>query len=316
MSTPHDAERIRDEAAYWFTRRNGQDLSPEEHARFTAWLDADEQHRHEYAVLDGVWNAADLIPAARLRRLCEDPRPAGHRRFVQLAAATVAAVALGLGWMLLPATEYRETLQTRVGERQDVTLPDGSVVQLNSLTRLVIHYQADRRSVELQRGEALFSVSHDPDKPFVVLAGSGQVMVTGTRFDVLRAGGEVHVAVESGTVQVSGKAAGQPVILTAGKGTHIDDQGLVAPAQAIDLQAVVAWREGKLVFDNATLAEVAVQVSRYREQPLHVDPAVAGLRFSSVFRLDDTDALLSALPRLLPVQIRRRADGSSEIIPF
>lgn len=317
MKAPCDSDQVRDEAAYWFTRRNEQDFSAEEQARFAAWLDAHEQHRHEYELLDGLWNVADLIPAARLRQLCEEKRPSSRRRFIQLAAAaTVAGAVLGMSWLLLPAADYRETLQTRVGERQEATLPDGSTVQLNSRTRLVIHYQADRRVVELQTGEALFSVSRDPERPFVVDAGPGQVTVTGTRFDVLHEGGEVRVAVESGTVQVTGDTADQPVILTAGKGTYIDTQGRVAEAQAINLQAIVAWREGKLVFDNATLAEVVAQVSRYRERPLHVDPALAHLRFSSVFRSDDTDTLLNALPRLLPVKIHTLPDGSNEIIPL
>jgi len=316
MSSARDATRVRDEAAAWFARRNGQDISADDQARFAAWLAADEQHRHEYELLDGLWAAADLIPPARLRRLSDAPRPGSRRRFVQLAAATVAAMALGLGWVLLPAADYHGTLQTRAGERQDVTLPDGSVVQLNSLTQLVIHYQSDRRAVELQRGEALFSVSHDPSRPFMVTAGPAQVRVTGTRFDVLHEGREVRVAVESGTVQVTGKATEQPVVLSAGTGTRIDNRGQVAPAQAINLNAVMAWREGKLVFDNATLAEVAAQVSRYREQPLHVDPTLANLRLSSVLRTDDTDSLLSALPHLLPVRVRLRADGSSEIIPI
>ncbi|CAD5109963.1 FecR family protein [Zestomonas carbonaria] len=317
MKAPRSPDPVRDESAYWFARRRERDFSAEEQARFAAWLDAHERHRQEYELLDGLWTAADLIPAARLRQLCEEKRPSSRRRFVQLAAAaTVAGVALGLGWLLYPSGDYRETLQTRVGERQEVTLPDGSVVQLNSRTRLEIHYREGRRSVELQTGEALFSVSRDPARPFVIDAGPGQVTVTGTRFDVLHEGGEVRVAVESGTVQVAGKAADQPVILTAGKGTRVDGQGRVAPARDVNLQAIVSWRDGKLVFDNATLAEVAAQVSRYREQPLRVDPSLANLRFSSVFSSDDTDTLLSALPRLLPVQVRTLPDGSSEIIPL
>lgn len=316
MSVADDEARVRDEAAYWFARRNEPDTSSEELARFAAWLDADEQHRREYDVLDELWSAADLIPAARLRHLSAEPRPTSRRRFVPFAAAaTVVGAALGMTWLLLPATDYRATLQTALGERQDITLPDGSVVQLNSRTRLVIHYQADRRSVELQSGEALFSVSRDPARPFVVDAGPGQITVTGTRFDVLHEGGDVRVAVESGTVQVAGNAAARTVQLTAGTGTRIDARGQVAEPSAVNLNAIVAWRDGKLVFDDAPLSDVAAEVSRYRDKALRVDPSLAHLRFSSVFRSDNTDALLSALPRLLPVQVRSLPDGSSEIIP-
>ena len=67
--------------------------------------------------------------------------------------------------------------------------------------------------------------------------------------------------------------------------------------------------------DLARRGEVAAEVSRYRQQPLHVtDPAVARLRLTSVFKTADTDALLKALPRILPVAINTRADGSQEIV--
>ena len=75
------------------------------------------------------------------------------------------------------------------------------------------------------------------------------------------------------------------------------------------------WRDGRLVFNGASLAEVAREVSRYRAQPLRVgSPEVAKMRLTSVFRVDDTNALLMALPHLLPVKVRTLADGSSEII--
>ena len=84
---------------------------------------------------------------------------------------------------------------------------------------------------------------------------------------------------------------------------------------AVNTQSLTAWRKGQLVFNDATLGEVAEEVSRYRAQPLHVStPALAQLRLSSVFKTDDTDALLKALPKILPVAINTRADGSQEII--
>ena len=69
------------------------------------------------------------------------------------------------------------------------------------------------------------------------------------------------------------------------------------------------------MFDNATLAEVVAEVSRYRTEPLRVAPGkVAQLRLSSTFSSDDTDALLRALPSILPVAIKAHEDGSREII--
>ena len=198
-----------------------------------------------------------------------------------------------------------------------MALPDGSVIDLNSRSRLQVHYEEDRRLIELSEGEAMFSVEHDSSRPFVVEAGSGKITVTGTRFDVRRDVTQTRVAVEQGTVKVQGHDApdNEFINLTAGLGTHVDAQGKVAAAYAVNPAELTAWRGGKLVFNNARLSEVAAEVSRYREQPLTVsNPDVANLRLTSVFKSADTDALLKALPSILPVAIRTLADGSQEII--
>jgi transmembrane sensor len=123
--------------------------------------------------------------------------------------------------------------------------------------------------------------------------------------------------VEQGTVKVQGRGApdNEFINLTAGFGTRVDAQGTVATASAVNPAELTAWRSGKLVFNNTSLAEVAEEVSRYRENPLTVgNDKVGNLRLTSVFKSDNTDALLKALPSILPVAVRTLDDGSQEII--
>ena len=312
---------VRDDAARWFVRLQEPAVSADEQQRFDAWLNQHPQHRDEFQLLQGLWTAADLLPAPRLKALAET-RPARRERRPLLryaVAASVLAVALGLGLFsgLNHPGGYSAEFSTALGERKHVALPDGSVIDLNSRSRLQVHYEKDRRLIELSEGEAMFSVEHDSSRPFVVEAGSGKITVTGTRFDVRRDVTQTRVAVEQGTVKVQGHDApdNEFINLTAGLGTHVDAQGKVAAAYAVNPAELTAWRGGKLVFNNARLSEVAAEVSRYREQPLTVsNPGVANLRLTSVFKSDNTDALLKALPNILPVAIRTLADGSQEII--
>ncbi|WP_456026585.1 FecR family protein [Pseudomonas capeferrum] len=311
--------RARDEAAQWFVRLQEADLSSAEHQRFDAWRNERPEHQYEFDVLQGMWSAADLLPKARLQALCEAPVERPRRRAVvrYAVAASVVAIALGLGLFsgLDQPTPYSAQFSTRVGEHRQVALPDGSVMDLNSRSVVAVHYEKGRRGVEIKQGEAMFSVEHDTRRPFIVVAGAGQVTVTGTRFDVRRDDDQTRVVVEAGTVKVQGRSTDQRVTLTAGRGTHIDSQGQVAAAYAVNADELTAWRSGKLVFNNATLGEVAREVSRYREQPLRVSTAaVSNLRLTSVFNARDTDALLKALPRILPVALRSLPDGSQEII--
>jgi transmembrane sensor len=309
---------VRDDAARWFVRLQEPAMDLKEYRRFEAWLDEHPQHRDEFQLLQGLWTAADLVPAKRLQALCETP-PTHRRRspLVRYAvAASVAAVALGLGLfsgLNHPAT-YTAEFSTALGERRHVALPDGSVIDLNSRSRVQVRYEQDRRGVELTEGEAMFSVEHDSSRPFVVESGSGKVTVTGTRFDVRRDLSQTRVAVEQGTVKVQGQGP-DVVSLTAGLGTQINAQGQVAAAYAVNPAELTAWRSGKLVFNNASLSEVAAEVSRYRDKPLTVaNDNVGHLRLTSVFKSDNTDALLKALPSILPVAVRTLDDGSQEII--
>jgi transmembrane sensor len=312
---------VRDDAARWFVRLQEPAIEADEQQRFDAWLNEHPQHRDEFQLLQGLWSAADLLSAPRLEALAETPPNRRQRRPLlrYAVAASVLAVALGLGLFsgLNHPGGYRAEFATALGERKHVALPDGSVIDLNSRSRLQVRFEQDRRLIELSEGEAMFSVAHDTSRPFVVEAGSGKVTVTGTRFDVRRDVAQTRVAVEQGTVKVQGRDAAddQFISLSAGLGTHVDAQGQVAAAYAVNPAELTAWRSGKLVFNNASLSEVAAEVSRYREKPLTVaNPAVASLRLTSVFKSDNTDALLKALPSILPVAVRTLADGSQEII--
>ncbi|AZE66333.1 FecR family protein [Pseudomonas synxantha] len=311
--------RVRDEAAQWFVRLQDGPLNAEERQRFDAWQSQAPEHQYEIDVLQGLWGAADLLPQARLQALCDTPgEPPKHRAVLRYAvAASVVAIAVGLGLVsgVGQSKPYSAEFSTRLGEHRQVALPDGSVMDLNSRSVAAVRYEKGQRSVELKQGEAMFSVEHDARRPFVVVAGSGQVTVTGTRFNVRRDEDQTRVAVEAGTVKVQGRISDQAVTLTAGRGTHVDTQGQVAATYAVNPEELTAWRTGKLVFNNATLGEVAREVSRYREQPLRVSTAAVGnLRLTSVFKSSDTDALLKALPHILPVALRTLPDGSQEII--
>ncbi len=322
MMDNRESSTVRDEAATWFVRMQEAPLSAGQQAEFDAWRHQHPLHQEEFDLLQGLWSATDLLPRARLQALCESPPARAKRRPLlryALAAGVVAvAVALGLGLFsgLNHPAPYSATFVTVLGERRQVALPDGSIIDLDSRSRVRVNYQPDRRTVELEQGEAMFSVEHDSSRPFIVQAGVGKVTVTGTRFDVRRDPTQTRVVVEAGTVKVQGRDAGDAefVSVTAGLGTQVDAQGRVAAAQAVNAEELTAWRSGKLVFNNASLAEVVAQVSRYRDKPLSVaTPAVGNLRLTSVFKTNDTDALLKALPSILPVAVRSRADGSQEI---
>jgi transmembrane sensor len=323
MTTDRDcADTVRDDAAAWFALTSDRPLDAGEQARFDEWRARSPRHTEEYRALQQIWGAADQLSKERLQALLREdsptslPRKTAVLRYAVAASVVAVAVSAALWFGLNTANDYSGQFATAFGERKQVTLPDGSVVDLNSRTRMEVHFVRGQRQVLLSEGEAMFSVQHDASRPFVVEAGKGRVTVTGTRFDVRRDPAQTLIAVESGTVKVDGSEnSGDTVVLTAGLGSRVDGSGRVSPASAVNTAAIIAWRTGKLVFNDAPLSEVVEEVSRYRQRPLMVASGkTANLRLTSVFKADDTDALLRALPSILPVTVRTLGDGSQEII--
>ncbi|ALM82842.1 FecR family protein [Bordetella sp. N] len=330
----------RDAAAYWFARVRSDTMSAAERQQFEAWRHNDPAHDLEYRRAEGIWNAANLIPADRLRALMSDgaapttkpfqkeetrhhaapraPRP--NRRLVLglgLGGACAAAVAAGV-WLppLLEAPSFDQPFASGHGERRQVALPDDSVMELNTDTNVSVRMYRDRRLVELAAGEAAFTVSHNADRPFYVQAGATTVRVTGTRFDVRRDGDAVLVAVESGSVEVADgpwwrrdKAAltkGQSIRNRAGGGLNAMEQS--------DVASLLAWRQGRIVFRDTRLANAVAEINRYAPAPIRLDDAsLADIRVAGVFSVENTQAFLDLLPNIAAVQVRRQDDGSALI---
>ncbi|MET0322591.1 MAG: FecR domain-containing protein [Duganella sp.] len=328
------------QALDWFARRE-RALSPEEEQQFDAWLRADPAHGAALARWHGDWARLDALPdagIARLRRqLAADkaamaspaiPASPGRRHWLaglaafapRAALATVAVSAAGGGllawrrWQQQPL--YAADFRTARGQQQDVTLPDGSVLRLDTDTRVAVALYRERREVRLLNGQAVFRVQGDAARPFDVLAGAVRVTVVGTRFSVrhtpdIAGASDVQVAVEEGRVRVARASAtatdGAPTIeLGAGQRIAADADGQCGDISQVAAAGIAPWRDGRLTFDNAPLAQVLAEFGRYGGTGLRVtDPAVAALRVTGTFDPYRLENFRRVLPRVLPVTLRQ-----------
>lgn len=288
-----DLAAIQEEAASWFARLRGEQLNDRERAAFARWRQADPRHQREYAILEELWTlSAGLGPRAR-------PRP--RRRRLLGAAAGVAGMLLCAAWLGWATLAGR--IETAPGERQHLRLADGSELDLGPDTRLRVRQDGRQRQLELERGEILVAVAADPARPFEVLAGGGVVRDIGTRFAVRTDAGGTRVTVAEGRVEVELPALGlRSPVIGAGQQLEFDARGL-SPAHPVDATAALAWSRGQLLFDAAPLAQVVQELNRYRRQPIGpLDPALAHIRISGVFLLDDEAGMLRALEQVAPVR--------------
>jgi transmembrane sensor len=208
----------------------------------------------------------------------------------------------GLFW---PATEIYRTVK---GGHTTVTLAEGSTIELgpDSEVKVSLSLGWRTRTLRLERGEALFTVAHDPDRPFEVTASGGLIRDIGTVFDVNVDDGQVSVAVIEGAVGIILGAEGIPYHLDAGQRLSYRATGAVVSSGPANLEAVTAWRTGKLLFEDQPLAKVLSRISRYHDVEFDVtDPALAELKVSGAFEAKNLPVLLATIEATLPVKTKR-----------
>ena len=307
------AKEIDAAAAEWAARLDRGVLSPEEDARLEAWLAGDSRRAGAFGKARAVslyseraralgpqfdpqaFLAKDTFPAKSSLSKTKAFSPARRRMLWGTAAAAGIGGAVLAGYSL---TAAGEDYTTRRGEMRVVPLADGSVVNLNTESRIRVLYTAARRTIHLERGEALFDVAKDAARPFVVHAGDTQVTAVGTSFSVLRlADAPVQVLVSEGVVEVDGARsraavrlsanmrAVAPLIGTAADGVPVIRTAAVAP---VEIERAVAWREGRIAFEGQTLAEAVRDFQRYSDTRIVIDdPSIAGEEVTGLFQATD-----------------------------
>ncbi|HVR53518.1 MAG TPA: FecR domain-containing protein, partial [Pseudorhodoferax sp.] len=192
-----DDAGLRQTARDWFVRRQRGRWTSGEQQRFAAWLAADPRHAQALARCEAHWDQFEGMPAdlvQRMRRQLRQDQAAAQvaasaprRRFLRpaFALAGVAALAGGAGllaWQQLQAqAQWSQAFHTARGHQQELALPDGSQLRLDTATRVQLAFYRDRREVRLLEGQAFFSVQSEAGRPFLVQAGPVQVRVVGTR---------------------------------------------------------------------------------------------------------------------------------------
>jgi transmembrane sensor len=291
------------QAAEWVVRKDAGPLSPEDQAVLDAWLECDARHFGAYAKARAVFVHADRGKAFGSEYSPEQPGPGettAHtsarlpsRRHIVLgggiAAGFLAAAASPVILRLMAARSF----STRVGETQVIALEDGSIVTLNTNSRIDVHFSKERRDISLVRGEALFDVAKNKERPFIVEANGTTVRAVGTSFSVAALpGGPVQVLVREGEVEV--KRAAVPVAPPVRLKAY---NRAIAPADApIETAAVapseitraLSWRMGRVSFEGESLQAAAETFSRYSHIRIEIDdPEVAKQTVTGLFVSND-----------------------------
>jgi transmembrane sensor len=358
IQTLTPADDIEQQAADWLVRLDSDRApSPQELDALKEWMQRSPAHTAQLKRLTKYWHSANLLTELSVP-LPGRQRPDGllsnlRYQFEQLlthgrqASATLGvaftltfAVAMGLYFNSGAGVSGNGIYQTRIGEQNTITLIDGSVILLNTNSRLQVNYEHNQRDVVLMTGEAHFEVAKDPSRPFVVKAGEGMVRAVGTAFSVRINPEALKVTVTEGKVALrtvepqvldadntstentqlaNSEIAAPPVPPTKDRGYLVQgqsvdfqpqaDTGLGNPIQQLkqhDIEQQLAWRKGLLLFAGEPLAQVIDEVNRYTKLDIQIiDADIADLSIGGQFKVGETEAMLKVLETSFGIQVSR-----------
>ena len=294
------------EAARWLLRLSSGRATDADQRACELWRASKAEHEHAWQRAQRVNQRFGLIPSALGMATLNRPESSDRRRALKTLAALIVAGPIGwAAWRASPL-EWTADYRSATGEQRQVALADGSSLRLNTASAVDVLFDANLRLVRLRAGEiAVHAVAEGGahPRPFVVRTRQGDIDAQAARFCVRQDGQACRVSVQEGRVTL--RSGGAVVALAAGEQALLIDD---APPLAEPADPHAAdWTRGVLHASALRLDAFAAELGRYRAGILRCDPAVAGLRISGAFQLQDTDAVLAALPSTLPVRVRYRS---------
>jgi transmembrane sensor len=356
MTTHLDQTQISGEALDWFLSFQDSTYPRPSQQDFAEWLTRSPAHIQEYLNISCTWDLLEipdegnfeteaLTEAARERHESDNilrlpdrynsrkgtSRSRPLRLFSReswVAWAACALLAAGT-WLTYKNFHSSAEFATVVGEQHGVTLQDGSVVVLNTDSKVDVRWLANERHIDLVRGEARFQVARNPTRPFIVATSKAEVRAVGTVFNVRADQQSTQVAVLEGQVEVmplttartkvesdrwtSGQSVYPSIRLAAGERAAVTNNGIEANAGP-SIESVAAWTQRRLVFHDETLRTIVNEFNRYHTRPLVLDdPQLAALKISGAFDLNDPESLVAYLQTFETVRVERPFDGSEHL---
>lgn len=345
-----ESDPVFQSAADWLIRLQQPSLSLEETTEWQRWMNADPRHARAFERIEELWGKCATVqwparetPSTEATQDYDGSEPVTHwlarqtpatdgfraevssrgrTRAAWVITGAVALSAAAVLQMFVIDTSRATSFETPIGSNTTVTLADGSVIELAAHSRCEVRLDRANRSVTLLRGEALFHVTKDAQRPFRVRAGNADVEAVGTEFDVRRTADRVVVSVVEGRVMVQHLEPvipvswlnwtytnGEPVSVGAGNQASLNAAG-VEPQQAMaDAETTLSWRHGRLAFDREPLRDVIEDVNRYSTTPITLDDRRMGdILITGTVTASDIDGWLASLKAAFGLRAEHHSD--------
>jgi transmembrane sensor len=364
---------IIEEASHWAMLLDEGDLNTEQKHEFTHWLLKGQVHVDEFlqacaifdvlsdidrkkeisidSLLESINTSESKITTIHIdknisTKVVKNKRPSKKwtaRKWLAMAASIVIGVftfyQLNPAALIgedIPSLQFKNKYTTVLGEQRSVTLVDGSIVYLNTLTNIKIDYTKQFRNIHLYQGEAIFKVAHDPKKPFRVWVNGTMFEALGTEFNVRNNQGKIELTVIAGEVALTKNAVknqniainrntirlqeytemvfplDKTLIVSIGQQATVQMNGLVTTEIKADLDKKTSWKAREMIFNNDRLEDVIYEFNRYNALQITIDSSsLSSMAITGVFETNDPLSLLKFLESAGKARIQR--DSSHKI---
>ncbi|MCW2100031.1 UNVERIFIED_ORG: FecR family protein [Pseudomonas psychrophila] len=311
MNIENQHDDVIDNATRWIVLLRSGHASEADWQAYRQWRAQDLRHEQLCAQLEtrlGVFKVpiAQGVSGKVLQQALTTP--VTSRRKLLQGALACTGVALGASLLVSQRTalgELTADVSTGTAERRTVSLPDGSELFLNAKSAVDLDFSGPHRIVRLLDGELRVKVAFNPATPFQLVTPQALIHVLGSDLTVREREGQGLVVALKGALQIARQGL-ETLQLQTGHEVSYDRYGF-SPVRLMSLGAA-AWVDGLLEVRDVPLAQIIEALRPYRGGVLRIDPAVAELRVSGMFRLDKTEQVLDTLARTLPIQVLRRSD--------
>jgi transmembrane sensor len=309
-----------DEAADWIDRLDELDAGGRR--ELATWLNASSANAAAFELMRRTITDTALLQAAERARAAASAAPAeapasrsttpprrrpaafGFGLLAASLAGLIVLVAIGFEVASRPGAERPLVLATAIGARSDYGLSDRSVVHLNADSQISVRYSPAARDLTLQKGDALFDVAKNPDRPFNVMAGAATVTAVGTSFEVDRLGDAVEVRVFEGVVRIAPHVAA-PQLVRKGEWLRLAGDGQTVGGR-FESDGYQSWRSDWLVADQTPLKYVIARLNRYSADPIDLGGGpISDLRITGRFRLSQPAGALAMISALADARVAR-----------
>ncbi|WP_323589722.1 FecR family protein [Aliarcobacter butzleri] len=190
----------------------------------------------------------------------------------------------------------------------NIVFPDNSIIDLDKKSQIKISYYDTKRVVDLEDGNAMFSVSKDKAKPFLIKTQNTLIEVLGTKFEVINFDNKTVVNVLEGVVQVSYLSnifkTQTLAKLEKSQSLILDNEEKVYIQEIIDTNEIATWKNDLIKFNKTSLEDASSMFERYsNNKMIFEDEKSSKLKISGKFSTLHYDSFLKSIEMIYPVKI-------------